>query len=150
MENLLWESFELSSTRHLKGKSQEPFSLRNFLLLEFTRQRRFSSVYPNHFTNFSSYFLLNTWFERISMLVILLNCITLGMFQPCVDDKCEKNRCKILQVSYGDTFVRQLVESKIKFIHIRHGSWAKTRSTQKISLCRQTLINFHWTDASHV
>lgn len=33
------------------------------------------------------------------MLVILLNCITLGMFQPCVDDKCEKNRCKILQVS---------------------------------------------------
>ncbi|CAF4067740.1 unnamed protein product, partial [Rotaria sp. Silwood1] len=23
------------------------------------------------------------WFERISMLVILLNCITLGMYQPC-------------------------------------------------------------------
>ncbi|CAF5202528.1 unnamed protein product, partial [Rotaria magnacalcarata] len=23
------------------------------------------------------------WFERISMFVILLNCITLGMYQPC-------------------------------------------------------------------
>lgn len=40
-----------------------------------------------------------TWFERISMLVILLNCITLGMYQPCVDFECATNRCKILQVS---------------------------------------------------
>ena len=39
-----------------------------------------------------------TWFERISMLVILLNCITLGMYQPCVDEECQGNRCKILQV----------------------------------------------------
>lgn len=33
------------------------------------------------------------------MLVILLNCITLGMYQPCVDEECQGNRCKILQVS---------------------------------------------------
>lgn len=39
-----------------------------------------------------------TWFERVSMMVILLNCITLGMYQPCVDDQCVTNRCKILQV----------------------------------------------------
>lgn len=32
------------------------------------------------------------------MLVILLNCVTLGMYQPCVDDACVTNRCKILQV----------------------------------------------------
>lgn len=32
------------------------------------------------------------------MLVILLNCVTLGMYQPCVDDQCLTNRCKILQV----------------------------------------------------
>lgn len=32
------------------------------------------------------------------MMVILLNCITLGMYQPCVDDQCKTNRCKILQV----------------------------------------------------
>jgi voltage-dependent calcium channel T type alpha-1G len=41
-----------------------------------------------------------TWFERISMLVILLNCVTLGMYRPCLDDKgCDSNRCKLLQVS---------------------------------------------------
>uniref|UniRef100_A0A1A9UQB4 Uncharacterized protein n=1 Tax=Glossina austeni TaxID=7395 RepID=A0A1A9UQB4_GLOAU len=42
-------------------------------------------------------FPINTWFERISILVILLNCITLGMYQPCVDDACLEYRCKILQ-----------------------------------------------------
>lgn len=43
--------------------------------------------------------ITNPWFERISILVILFNCITLGMYQPCVDDECVTNRCKILQVS---------------------------------------------------
>lgn len=44
--------------------------------------------------------ITNPWFERISILVILFNCITLGMYQPCVDDECVTNRCKILQVSW--------------------------------------------------
>lgn len=42
--------------------------------------------------------ITNPWFERVSILVILLNCITLGMYQPCVDDDCVTNRCKVLQV----------------------------------------------------
>uniref|UniRef100_UPI00398F71E0 voltage-dependent T-type calcium channel subunit alpha-1G n=1 Tax=Pristiophorus japonicus TaxID=55135 RepID=UPI00398F71E0 len=33
----------------------------------------------------------------MSMLVILLNCVTLGMFQPCEDNTCISERCKILQ-----------------------------------------------------
>ncbi|XP_067914013.1 voltage-dependent T-type calcium channel subunit alpha-1G isoform X3 [Heterodontus francisci] len=33
----------------------------------------------------------------MSMLVILLNCVTLGMFQPCEDNTCNSERCKILQ-----------------------------------------------------
>ncbi|XP_078257299.1 voltage-dependent T-type calcium channel subunit alpha-1G isoform X3 [Rhinoraja longicauda] len=33
----------------------------------------------------------------MSMLVILLNCVTLGMFQPCKDSTCESERCKILK-----------------------------------------------------
>nr|KAF6455032.1 calcium voltage-gated channel subunit alpha1 G [Rousettus aegyptiacus] len=37
------------------------------------------------------------WFERISMLVILLNCVTLGMFRPCEDIACDSQRCRILQ-----------------------------------------------------
>jgi hypothetical protein len=46
------------------------------------------------------------WFERISMLVILLNCITLGMYQPCVHHtglpvtkKCDTPRCIWLQAT---------------------------------------------------
>ena len=46
------------------------------------------------------------WFERISMLVILLNCITLGMYQPCVhlagsqvSKKCDAARCIWLQAT---------------------------------------------------
>ena len=42
---------------------------------------------------------INTWFERISMTVIFFNCVTLGMYQPCVDESCSTNRCKILQVT---------------------------------------------------
>ena len=41
----------------------------------------------------------DTWFERVSMAVIFFNCVTLGMYQPCIDDKCDTNRCKVLQVS---------------------------------------------------
>lgn len=33
------------------------------------------------------------------MLVILLNCVTLGMFQPCEDVNCQSEWCRILQVS---------------------------------------------------
>ncbi|XP_069056149.1 voltage-dependent T-type calcium channel subunit alpha-1G isoform X1 [Pleurodeles waltl] len=39
----------------------------------------------------------NPWFERFSMLVILLNCVTLGMFHPCEDMVCDSQRCIILQ-----------------------------------------------------
>lgn len=44
--------------------------------------------------------ITNPWFERVSILVILFNCITLGMYQPCVDDECVTNRCKVLQVRH--------------------------------------------------
>ena len=38
------------------------------------------------------------WFERVSMFVIIINCITLGMYKPCEDQpKCTSNRCFILE-----------------------------------------------------
>ncbi|XP_045478266.1 voltage-dependent T-type calcium channel subunit alpha-1G isoform X2 [Harmonia axyridis] len=58
----------------------------------------------------------NPWFERVSMMVILLNCITLGMYQPCVDDKCKSNRCKILQVFDDFIFAFFSLEMTIKMI----------------------------------
>lgn len=39
-----------------------------------------------------------TWFERVSIMVILLNCVTLGMYQPCENIDCSSDRCQILQV----------------------------------------------------
>lgn len=48
--------------------------------------------------NYCLLLITNPWFERISILVIIFNCVTLGMYQPCVDDECVTNRCKILQV----------------------------------------------------
>lgn len=31
------------------------------------------------------------------MSVILLNCITLGMYQPCRDEGCANTRCQVLE-----------------------------------------------------
>ncbi|XP_011298535.1 voltage-dependent T-type calcium channel subunit alpha-1H isoform X1 [Fopius arisanus] len=60
--------------------------------------------------------ITNPWFERISMMVILLNCITLGMYQPCVDDKCVTNRCKILQMFDDIIFMFFSLEMTIKMV----------------------------------
>ncbi|XP_037293759.1 voltage-dependent T-type calcium channel subunit alpha-1G isoform X2 [Manduca sexta] len=50
------------------------------------------------------------------MLVILLNCVTLGMYQPCVDDQCVTNRCKILQVFDDIIFAFFTLEMTIKMV----------------------------------
>ncbi|KAM4691759.1 voltage-dependent T-type calcium channel subunit alpha-1G [Rhinophrynus dorsalis] len=53
-------------------------------------------------------------FSGLSMLVILLNCVTLGMFQPCEDNDCETQRCKILQGFDDFIFAFFAVEMIIK------------------------------------
>ncbi|XP_033168961.1 voltage-dependent T-type calcium channel subunit alpha-1G isoform X5 [Drosophila mauritiana] len=60
--------------------------------------------------------ITNPWFERVSILVILLNCITLGMYQPCVDDACVTNRCKILQIFDDIIFAFFALEMTIKMV----------------------------------
>ncbi|NXJ92280.1 CAC1H protein, partial [Corythaixoides concolor] len=59
---------------------------------------------------------LLTWFEHISMLVILLNCVTLGMFQPCEDVECQSERCTILQAFDDFIFAFFAVEMVIKMV----------------------------------
>ncbi|CAK9820051.1 Voltage-dependent T-type calcium channel subunit alpha-1I [Anthophora plagiata] len=49
-------------------------------------------------------------------MVILLNCITLGMYQPCVDDQCVTNRCKILQMFDDIIFAFFSLEMTIKMV----------------------------------
>uniref|UniRef100_A0A8C2UEZ4 Voltage-dependent T-type calcium channel subunit alpha n=1 Tax=Coturnix japonica TaxID=93934 RepID=A0A8C2UEZ4_COTJA len=58
----------------------------------------------------------NPWFERVSMLVILLNCVTLGMFHPCEDIACDSPRCRILQSFDDFIFAFFAVEMIVKMV----------------------------------
>ncbi|KAG7460011.1 hypothetical protein MATL_G00216650 [Megalops atlanticus] len=58
----------------------------------------------------------NPWFEHVSMLVILLNCVTLGMFQPCEDIKCQSDWCAILRAFDDCIFAFFAVEMVIKMM----------------------------------
>ncbi|XP_054531881.1 voltage-dependent T-type calcium channel subunit alpha-1I-like [Pan troglodytes] len=60
--------------------------------------------------------LVGTWFECVSMLVILLNCVTLGMYQPCDDMDCLSDRCKILQVFDDFIFIFFAMEMVLKMV----------------------------------
>lgn len=58
-----------------------------------------------------------TWFERISMMAILLNCVTLGMYQPCEDNlECKTPRCRVLQTSDDIIFAFFAIEMMIKMM----------------------------------
>uniref|UniRef100_A0A665W026 Voltage-dependent T-type calcium channel subunit alpha-1H n=1 Tax=Echeneis naucrates TaxID=173247 RepID=A0A665W026_ECHNA len=50
------------------------------------------------------------------MLVILLNCVTLGMFQPCEDVSCQSEWCRILQVLDDCIFAFFAVEMVVKMV----------------------------------
>uniref|UniRef100_A0A8C2KRK7 Voltage-dependent T-type calcium channel subunit alpha n=1 Tax=Cyprinus carpio TaxID=7962 RepID=A0A8C2KRK7_CYPCA len=52
----------------------------------------------------------------VSMLVILLNCVTLGMFQPCQDLECHSDRCSILQAFDDFIFAFFAVEMVVKMV----------------------------------
>uniref|UniRef100_A0A8C8DJ11 Calcium channel, voltage-dependent, T type, alpha 1H subunit a n=1 Tax=Oryzias sinensis TaxID=183150 RepID=A0A8C8DJ11_9TELE len=66
---------------------------------------------PYPFTTLEKYL----W-RYISMMVILLNCVTLGMFQPCEDVDCLSERCKVLQVLDDCIFAFFAVEMVIKMM----------------------------------
>ncbi|KAM9059210.1 voltage-dependent T-type calcium channel subunit alpha-1H isoform 5-T5 [Megaptera novaeangliae] len=50
------------------------------------------------------------------MLVIMLNCVTLGMFRPCEDVECRSERCSILEAFDDFIFAFFAVEMVIKMI----------------------------------
>ncbi|XP_012866730.1 PREDICTED: voltage-dependent T-type calcium channel subunit alpha-1H [Dipodomys ordii] len=56
------------------------------------------------------------WFEHVSMLVIMLNCVTLGMFRPCEDVECRSERCHILEAFDDFIFAFFAVEMVIKMV----------------------------------
>ncbi|KAI6201313.1 Voltage-dependent calcium channel T type alpha-1 [Aphelenchoides besseyi] len=59
--------------------------------------------------------VMNPWFDRLTMLVILLNCITLGMYRPCEDGAdCTTYRCYVLNVLDHMIFAYFAAEMLIK------------------------------------
>lgn len=58
--------------------------------------------------------ITSPWFERVSMFIIIVNCITLGMYQPCNDNPCTSTRCEILSYLDHVIYAFFLVEMIIK------------------------------------
>ncbi|KAJ8263901.1 hypothetical protein GJAV_G00142880 [Gymnothorax javanicus] len=58
----------------------------------------------------------STWFERVSMMVILLNCVTLGMYQPCENIDCSSQRCQILQAFDAFIYIFFALEMVVKML----------------------------------
>uniref|UniRef100_A0A4W6E9Y8 Voltage-dependent T-type calcium channel subunit alpha n=1 Tax=Lates calcarifer TaxID=8187 RepID=A0A4W6E9Y8_LATCA len=59
---------------------------------------------------------VDTWFERISIMVILLNCVTLGMYQPCENIDCTSDRCQILQAFDAFIYIFFALEMVVKMV----------------------------------
>ncbi|XP_038639464.1 voltage-dependent T-type calcium channel subunit alpha-1I isoform X2 [Scyliorhinus canicula] len=82
-------------------------------------QRQGPSVDSAHEARPVDFFSLTpflTWFEHVSMLVIILNCVTLGMYQPCEDVDCASDRCRILQAFDDFIFVFFAMEMVVKMV----------------------------------
>ncbi|KAM9393561.1 LOW QUALITY PROTEIN: voltage-dependent T-type calcium channel subunit alpha-1H-like [Pholidichthys leucotaenia] len=84
-----------------------------FCLKQTTRPRNWCLRVVLHVLTLTS---SSTWFEHVSMVVILLNCVTLGMFQPCEDFECKSEWCRILQVLDDCIFAFFAVEMILKMV----------------------------------
>ncbi|CAD5222212.1 unnamed protein product [Bursaphelenchus xylophilus] len=59
--------------------------------------------------------VMNPWFDRLTMIVIMLNCITLGMYRPCEDGPdCNTYRCFVLGLVDHMIFLYFAAEMVIK------------------------------------
>ncbi|CAF1244381.1 unnamed protein product [Rotaria sordida] len=108
----LSDSFTLDKT----GKNKLPFP--DFVEKVFYRIRQTTT--PRY-----QCLLLITWpyFEYIIMFLILLNCIILGMYEPCAQynkveswNKCSTISCTVLHITSGFIFVLFIIEMCIKMI----------------------------------
>ncbi|KAJ8283606.1 hypothetical protein COCON_G00024560 [Conger conger] len=50
------------------------------------------------------------------MMVILLNCVTLGMYQPCENIDCSSDRCQILQAFDAFIYIFFALEMVVKML----------------------------------
>ena len=56
------------------------------------------------------------WFERVTMSVIVINCVTLGSYQPCRDISVCDGKCQILKIVDDVIFAYFAAEMIIKMV----------------------------------
>ena len=62
--------------------------------------------------------LSSPWFERVTMTVILINCVTLGMYQPCEDTTICDQKCQMLKIIDDVIYVYFVAEMLIKMVNM--------------------------------
>ena len=70
--------------------------------------------------------IANPWFERLSIIVIVINCISLGLYDPCQNKggaDCASAKCHALEILDDVVFAYFAVEMVIKMIAM--GVWGK-------------------------
>ena len=88
-----------------------------------------AQIFPNYIptafkclsqTSIPRYWCLNIvtspWFEKVTMLIILINCITMGMDEPCLDANCATKKCLVLKYIDDAIFVYFVTEMCLKIV----------------------------------
>ena len=57
-----------------------------------------------------------SWFERATMSVIIINCVTLGSYEPCLDEAECDNKCQILKAVDDVIYAYFAAEMIIKMV----------------------------------
>ncbi|XP_037069662.1 LOW QUALITY PROTEIN: voltage-dependent T-type calcium channel subunit alpha-1H-like [Pollicipes pollicipes] len=104
-------SSSCSSEETLTGSEEDDLPFPGFAPVTF---RRLEQTHP--LRHICLRMITNPWFERVTMLVIFINCVTLGMYQPCEDAKCASSRCRLLEVGDDIIYAYFLVEMLIKMV----------------------------------
>ena len=60
--------------------------------------------------------VVTRWFERVTMTVILINCVTLGLYKPCTDSRNCNQRCAVLKFADHAIYVYFAAEMLIKMV----------------------------------
>jgi len=86
-------------------------------IILFQRKKPKKEEKPNIIRKRFLKIITSPWFERASMFVIILNCITLGMYKPCEDQpKCSSTRCFILEYLDHAIYAFFVIEMIIKIL----------------------------------
>uniref|UniRef100_A0A672LNZ1 Ion transport domain-containing protein n=1 Tax=Sinocyclocheilus grahami TaxID=75366 RepID=A0A672LNZ1_SINGR len=89
-------------------------NLNSFKLTVFYFNIFYNVMYSCDGKEFSA--VITPVFSRISIMVILLNCVTLGMYQPCENIDCTSERCQILQAFDAFIYIFFALEMVVKMV----------------------------------